>query len=79
MPVGSGKGVLLGGRTCTGSFALHVEILEKVSGRVLMEYSSAFQVCSSRILVSTDWLVPGLSREMEGGESEGVMCGWGGH
>ena len=28
-------------------------------GRILVDYPSAFQVCPSRVLVSTDWLTPG--------------------
>lgn len=46
----------------TGSFILsifisflQVEILGEVSGSVFIEYSSTFQVCSLRVMVSTDW------------------------
>ena len=34
-------------------------ILGEVSGRISIEHSSAFQVCPFRVMVPTDWSVPG--------------------
>ena len=58
----------LAGAGRAGSFVLRLLFLScrwesqgEVSGEGFSRYSSVFQVCSFRVVVSTDWSVPGRS------------------
>ena len=54
-------GLLPRGRARAGSFVLRVLSLWQAGtlGEVSAEYSSVLQVCSLRVMVSTDWSAPG--------------------
>ena len=51
--VGKGTWVLLK-ESHTGSFVLRV-LFWRSQGRIQVEYTSAFQVCPFRVVVTTDW------------------------